>query len=113
MAIPARLLPVEVDWIRPASTTDSYGNTVDDWDEEATTTSQLQVWVDHRRTVEQRDGRDVTVTTLLLITNELGVAAIDRFAWGDHTYEVDGEPAVVYTPAGPHHVEAALRLVVG
>jgi hypothetical protein len=111
MTIPARLLPISVTWVRPGATVDAYGNTVDDWD--TVTSSPLDVMIEQRRTVEQRDGRDVTVTTLVLFTNELAVAAIDRFVWGDATYDVDGDPWIVQAPDGPHHVEAALLRVEG
>lgn len=111
--IPERLLPIDVSWVQPGTTSDSYGNTVPDWSDDAVTATDLRVMIEQRTTVEQRDGRDVTVTTLLLFTNELAVAAIDRFVWADRTYEIDGEPAVVYTPAGPHHTELALQIVEG
>lgn len=109
--IPTHLLPIEVTWVRPGVTLDGYGNTVPDWG--TVTSSSLDVMIEQRRTVEERDGRDVTVTTLLVFTNELAVAATDRIVWGDGTYDIDGEPWVVYSPAGADHVEAQLLKVVG
>lgn len=109
--IPERLLPISALWVRPALGEDDYGNTVPDWD--APSVSGVRVMVEQRRTVEEQGGRDVTTTTLVLFTNELAVDAGDRFVWDGRTYEVDGDPAVVYSPAGPHHAECALRLVVG
>lgn len=113
MSIPGHLLPITVSWIRPGTTSDADGNTVDDWSDDAVTAADLQVMIEQRRAIEQLDGRDATVTTLVLFTNELGVEAIDRFVWDDHTYEADGDPWVVYSPGGPHHVEVQLSLVVG
>lgn len=109
--IPERLLPISALWVRPGIGEDAYGNTVDDWD--TPSVSGVRVMVEPRRAEEERGGRDVTITTLVLFTNELAVAAGDRFVWDDRTYEVEGDPAVVYTPAGPHHAEVQLRLVVG
>jgi len=109
--IPTRLLPIEVTWVRPGLTLDGYGNTVPDWD--TVTSSALQVMIERRRTVEQRGNRDVTVTTLVMFTNELAVAATDRIIWGDDMYDVDGEPWVAWSPAGPDHAEVDLLRVVG
>lgn len=109
--IPDRLLPVEVTWIRPGVTVDGYGNTIPDWG--VVTSSALQVMIERRRTVEQRGGRDATITNLVMFTNELAVAATDRIVWGDDTYDVDGEPWVAYSPAGPDHAEVDLLKVVG
>jgi len=112
MSIPARLRPIDVTWIQPGTTTDGYGNTVADWADPAGETD-LRVMIEQRRAIEELDGRTATVTTLVLFTNELGVAAVDRFVWGDDTYEIDGDPAIVHTPAGPHHAECQLRRVEG
>lgn len=109
--IPTRLLPITVDWLRPGVTTDAYGNTVPDWD--TVTSSPLQVMIERRRTTEQRGSRDATVTSCVMFTNELAVAATDRIVWGDDTFDVDGEPWVVHTPTGPDHAEVDLLLVVG
>jgi hypothetical protein len=113
VSIPERLLPITVSWIRPGTTTDSYGNTTRDWSDGAATTSPLQVMIEQRRAIEQLDGRDATITTLVLFTNELGVEAIDRFVWDGRTYEADGDPWIVYSPAGPHHSEVAIVRVEG
>lgn len=109
--IPAHLLPISVTWIRPGTTTDSYGNTVPDWD--TVTSSALPVMIEQRHTVEQLENRDATVTTLVMFTNELAVAATDRVVWAGDTFDIDGEPWIVHSPAGPDHAEAALRRVEG
>lgn len=108
--IPARLLPIAVTWVQPAATEDAYGNPMPDWGEDATR-NDLQAWIEQQDTREVRDGRDQLVSTWLFITNELGVGGQDRIEWADRTFEVDGEPAVMHTPAGPHHLEARLLLV--
>lgn len=109
--IPAHLLPIEVTWMRPGITIDGYGNSVPDWD--AVTSSPLDVMIERRRTTEQRANRDATITNLVMFTNELAVAATDRIVWGDDTYDIDGEPWVVHTPAGPDHAEVDLLKVTG
>lgn len=111
--IPPRLVPLEVDWIQPASTTNSYGDTVTDWSEDAVTSTTINVMIEQKTSTEQRDGRDVTVTTLALFTNELAVDAAHRIVWDGRTYEIEGEPAVIQTPRGPHHLEATIRIVEG
>ena len=111
MSIPAHLLPITVTWLHPGTTTDGYGNTADDWANP--TSTPLQVMIEQRRAVEELEGRDATVTSLVLFTNELAVGAVDRFVWAGVTYETDGDPWVVYAPDGPHHAEVAIRRVEG
>lgn len=111
MTIPAHLLPITVSWVRPGTTTNGYGDTVPDYDN--ATTSSLPVMIEQRRTVEEQDGRDATVTTLVLFTNELAVGAVDRFVWAGATFEADGEPWVVHSPAGPQHSEVTIKRVEG
>ena len=109
--IPAHLLPIEVTWVRPGVTIDGYGNTIPDWD--VVTSSPLPVMIERRRSTEERGNRDVTVTRLVMFTNELAVAATDRIVWGHDPYDIDGEPWVVYSPSGPDHAEADLLKVTG
>jgi hypothetical protein len=109
--IPTHLLPITVTWLQPATTTDGYGNTVNDWTDP--TSTSLAVMIEQRRAIEELDGRDATVTTLVMFTNELAVDAVDRFVWAGVTYEAAGEPWIVHSPAGPHHAELALKRVEG
>lgn len=111
MSIPVHLLPITVTWVQPGTTTDGYGNTVTDY--AGATTGPLQVMIEQRQAVEQLDNRDVTITSLVLFTNELAVRAVDRFVWSGVTYEADGDPWVVYSPAGPHHAEIRIQRVEG
>lgn len=109
--IPEHLLPITVTWIRPGTTTNDYGDTIPDYANP--TTSSLPVMIEQRRAVEEGGSRDATITTLVLFTNELGIDALDRFVWAAATFEVDGEPWVVYSPGGPHHTEVTIKRVEG
>lgn len=106
------LLPLRVTWQQPGETIDEYNNIVADWSDAARTDhDELPCYIEQRSTTELVNGRDTTVTKLLFITNELGLTASDRIVWGDNIYEIDGDPAVYYTPAGAHHLEATLLIV--
>jgi hypothetical protein len=110
--IPLRALPLRVTWQQPGETIDEYNNIVSDWSDAARTdTDDVPAYIEQRTTTELVNGRDTTVTRLLFITNELGINATDRIVWNGDTYEVDGDPAVLQTPDGPHHLEAALLIV--
>jgi hypothetical protein len=111
--IPARLLPLTVTKVRPASTTDRYGNTVYDYGAAATRTS-VAAWIDQASASEETpNGRDVMVGDWKLITNDTDVDAADRIEWDSVAYELDGPAWPVHTPAGLHHIEARLRRVEG
>lgn len=110
--IPEGLLPLTVTWQQPGQGSDDYGDTIPDW--AGPTETVLRAMVEQRTATEPPgDGRDATVTGLVMFTNELGVSADDRIVWDGTTYEVDGDPWVVQSPAGPHHIEAQLKLVEG
>lgn len=109
--IPERLLDQTVDWVHPAVTTDAYGNTTDDWT--GATVTPVKARIDQRTTTENMAGRDQTIAGLVLFTNETGVSAVDRFVVDGWIYEIDGDPWVVHSPAGPHHAEVPLKRVEG
>lgn len=113
--IPAHLLPLQVEWAEPGDTTDSKNNTVDDWTVPDAGWPTIAAYIEQQvqNVAELRDGRDTLVSTWLFITNELGVTARARIIWDGRTFELDGEPWKPITPAGPHHLEARLRLVEG
>jgi len=92
--------------IRPGSRTDSHGNTLADW----TTATSLTFagWVEQQQATEDDEHRDALTTGLRLITNELDLTGYDRIAWNGDTYDIDGPPAAVATPAGTHHLEVRL-----
>jgi len=111
--IPDRLLPLTVTKVRPAQTTDRYGDTVYDYGAAATRTD-VQAWIDQASAEEETpNGRDVITGVWKLITNHADLDALDRIEWGGSAYELDGPAWPVHTPAGLHHLEALLRRVEG
>lgn len=116
MGLPAHLLAQTVTRIRPATSTDALGSTVYDYD--VGTRTALAAWIEQQsRTEPLADGRDPLVESWLLMVNESDVDGRDRFEWeapaGTLTFEIDGPPRPVHTPAGYHHTEATLRAVAG
>jgi len=107
--IPDRLLPLEVVWQQPGTTTDEYNNQVLDWT--SPTSNTIRAYIEQQSTNEIVDGRDLTSTRLLFVTNELGVESTHRIVWDGVVYAVDGDAFVYQTPNGPHHLEASLLLV--
>lgn len=66
--------------------------------------------LDQISTTEQVDGRDVTVTrTVLYLNPDVTITDQDRVTVDGRTYEVDGQPSVVYDAVRPHHLEVPLR----
>lgn len=108
--IPARLLPETVTWLRPIVTADRYGNTAYDWS--TPVASDLQARIDQTGAddVNSQTGT-AAVGQWRLLTNELGVDTRHRIVRDDVTFEIDGPPSIVFTPAGPHHLEAKLMAV--
>lgn len=116
MGLPAHLLSQTVTRVRPVEATDTYGSKT--YDYEAGTRTALAAWIEQQsRTEPITDGRDPLVESWLLMVNEADVDGRDRFEWtgpnGDLTFEVDGPPRPVNTPAGFHHTEATLKAVAG
>lgn len=113
MGVPDALLPHEVTVVRPAVTTDAYGNDVRDYGAEATRT-QMQAWLqqDHR-TEPRSDGRNPLEQRWLMVTNDDDIQGYDHVEWSGQTFEVEGPPEPVHTPAGYHHTESTLRAVAG
>lgn len=117
MGVPVHLLPHTVTKVRPASTTDSYGNTALDYGAGATRTTSAAWLQQNGRTEPLEDGRDPLVGSWLLVINDTDVRGRDRIEWtgpsGAMVFEVDGPPSPVYTPTGVHHAEATLKVVAG
>lgn len=108
--IPERLLNRTLTWQRPTAAADRYGDDRDDWT--TPTTSSITGRIDQLATDEVVDEtRDLAAAGRVLFTNEVGIGARHRIVDGTLVYEVDGIPAVVDDPFGPHHVEARLRLI--
>ena len=111
--IPDAMLPQTVTRIRPSTSTDAYGNTVRDYASPASSLDMTS-WVQQdQRDEPLADGRDPLVSDWLLITNETDILGYDRITFDSKTFEVKGDPKPTYTPAGYHHTESTLRLVVG
>lgn len=116
MGIPARGLPHLITRVRPATSTDGYGDTTHDYGAGATRTTGIPAWLQQdQRSEKYSDGRTPLEQLWLLMTNERDIAAGDQIEWPaeDLTFTVEGEPEPTYTPAGFHHLEATLRIVAG
>ncbi len=112
--IPDHLLLQTVQRIRPATTTDTYGNQARNYMVPPAASKDMAAWLQQDNRKEPiSEGRDPLEQVWLLITNETDIQGYDRIVFGAQTFEVEGPPAPVYTPAGFHHVEATLRAVAG
>lgn len=86
-------------------TDDAFGNPTQD---ELTVTEPGRL--EQIRTTEQVGGRDVTVTqTVLFLNPDSVITSTARVAVDGRSFEVDGQPNVVYGATSPHHIEAPLR----
>lgn len=113
MSVPAHLLPHSPVLVRPATSTDDYGNDTLDYGSGATRTT-ISAWLQQdRRSEPLSDGRDPLVQRWLLVTNHEDVRGRDRLEWDGTVWEVEGPPEPAYTPRGRHHTEATLRIVEG
>lgn len=120
--IPEDLLPHLVEVTHPGTTTDRYGNQVDDWSPGAAVTVQVQAWMQLTTSREVPDQRDAQIGDWLLICNPvtaegdpLTIRGNARVAWPDQgaRFEVVGPPGPAYTPSEFHHYEVLLRSVEG
>ena len=75
--------------------------------------------VDYPGLIQQRAAAEVIVGPDTLISDHLlflgpdaEIDGRDQVRAGDQLYDIVGQPAVVSTPRGPHHIEADLQLVV-
>lgn len=106
------IFPHTVTIVRPASGVDGYGDPSEDWGQ--TTSTWSAAWVQPRSTSEVNGGRTAVLTEwMAFLPEDAPIAAGDRLVWEGRTYEVDGEPAVLWNPSGPHHVEASLKRITG
>lgn len=109
--IPERLLPRSLTWIEPDVGDDVYGDaTIETWGSGTSITGRI----DPIASLETNDEtRDLPTSRFTLLTNTQGITSKARIVDGTTVYEIDGLPAVIDTPNGPHHTEARLRLVGG
>lgn len=111
--IPAGLLPHTVTRIRPATSTDTYGNTNYNY-ASPTSSASITAWLQQDDRAEPLvDGRAPLEQRWLMVTNSQDVLGRDRITFGALTFEVEGPPEPAYTPRGFHHLEATLRVVAG
>lgn len=109
--LPEHLLPHIVIVQTPGTTTDDYGNTVQDWDSPAEVSVAARIELVLGLAVEAREttnGRDATVSTWRIFTNH-PISLFQRILWGARTFDVDGDVSPVYAQTGPHHYEAILK----
>jgi hypothetical protein len=105
----------EVVRVRPATSTDSHGNTVYDYGVAASRTN-MNAWLEQSSGTEPlSDGRAPLVGSWLMLTNDTDVTGRDRIEWNSLVFDVDGTPKVIYTPNSTevHHIESTLRIVAG
>ncbi len=111
--------------VRPAETTDGYGNTVLDYGPAATRTT-FEGWIWQANRGETRpDGRNPAEQVWELMCNESDLLTDDRVEWpsghpsGALTFAIEGPPQPSYRAGGGfgaggfHHTEASMRLVEG
>ncbi|MDX3555285.1 hypothetical protein PV729_26560 [Streptomyces europaeiscabiei] len=124
--LPDRLLPHEVVIAVPASSTDSYGNTVYDYGAGAARTT-VAAWLQQdQRTLVTQVGADPLEERWLMVTNASPVPRRARIEWAGHpegpvVFELDGRPGPAYNPlamaaaasTAPHHTELTLKIVNG
>ncbi|MDH2392317.1 hypothetical protein QCN29_26780 [Streptomyces sp. HNM0663] len=124
-AVPGRLLPHAVTVVTPATTTDSYGNTVYDYGPAATRVS-VAAWMQQDQRIQvTAQGADPLQQRWLMVTNHSPVDRRARIEWTGPTgllvFELDGPPGPFYNPlamatagsSGPHHTELTLKIVDG
>ena len=96
--------PVTVTTVTPGAP-DDYGNPTQE-----TSTVEVRGRLSQQTTVENVDGRDVTITqTRLFLLPDVTITSTSRVTVGDRTFDVDGQPNVVYAATNPHHLEVPLK----
>lgn len=118
MGVPAAMLPQRVTRVRPAESTDGYGDTTYDYGAGAARTTGIPAWLQQDNRSEPRtDGREPLVQLWLMVTNEPDWTGRDQVEWtgpgGPVVFAVEGPAEPVYTPGGAHHTELTLRVVEG
>ncbi len=93
-------------------TIDRYNNSVLDWTSPSETSAKA--WVTQTGARENHEQRDAVVDTVLAtFPPDTPIGPYDRVVIDGLIYEIDGEPAVRWTPRGPHHLEVQLQAVRG
>lgn len=109
--LPTHLLPHTVTVQTPGTTTDRYGNTVQDWSSPATRTilGRFEMLVSDAVAVrETTQGRDDSRSVWRFYCNdEIGMT--ERLAWNGLVFDIDGEVSPVYGALALDHYEALAR----
>lgn len=120
-AVPGRLMPHTVTVVTPATSTDSYGNTVYDYGAGATRTAAAAWLEQNQRALVTQQGADPLQEKWLMVTNHSPINRRARIEWDGHpsgpiVFELDGQPNPSYNPLAPsplHHTELTLKIVDG
>lgn len=91
---------------------DAYGDTQPDWTTPTETTTDG--WLAQQTSIEDRDGRNATASTLVLFLDAgTAITARNRVRVDGTVYELIAEPHRAWTPRGEHHIECLLEVVTG
>lgn len=119
MTLPAALLVHTGVIVRPASSTDAYGDTALDYGAGATRTTVAGRFQQDTRTEVADALRDSAEQRWTFFTNHTDVRVADRVEWAGHpqgsvTFEVAGPPEPTYAGGSDvHHLEISLRHQAG
>jgi head-tail adaptor len=106
------MLRQDVTILTAPTVTDRYNNAVPDW--EHATSVVVKGWVQQTGGTELTTGRDTVIADAVLFLHpDAPITAANRVRQGIRTWEVVGAPNVASRPAGPHHLEVALRSIDG
>jgi hypothetical protein len=111
--IDADLLPHQVDILTAATTTDTYGNVVLDWNN--MTTRTVAAYVRPAPASENVADRDAVTAVWQVHTNDLSIGALDRVRFDGVVYDIDGKPLTwdVAPDGVVGHTKLLLRRVDG
>jgi head-tail adaptor len=110
--LPERLLPHSVTVQTAGTTTDRYGNTIQDWSDPDTRVIRGRFEMllsDAVKLREETDGRDSALSVWRFYTNDI-VDMRERLVWDGKTFDIDGQVSPTYGLTGPHHYEALARV---
>lgn len=108
----ASLMVRTVTVIHASTRVDAYGDNQPKWDTAAESTTSG--WLAQQSSIENRDGRNATSSSLVLyLPAGTVITARDRVRIDGTTYELVSEPLSAWTPRGEHHLEVFVNLVTG
>lgn len=108
------IYPHRVVILRGTAVTDVYGDPGISWDSPRRTPSPA--WIQPRTTEEVNANRSAVVSAwMMFLPPGTDIGPHDRVEWADviYTIDVDGRPAEMWNPSGPHHLEVPLRSATG